>query len=87
MPRDAHLMRDGAPTARRARLAEIDRQLARLRYRHDIAMSAFRFEEAAALGPAIAALETERLQLAAELPHLQPPTGIAPVLARPRRHR
>jgi hypothetical protein len=54
--------------AKRARLAEIERDLTRLRYRNDIAMSAFRFEEATALGPAIAALEQERQVLAAGLP-------------------
>jgi hypothetical protein len=72
---------------RRARLAEIDRDLTRLRYRHDIAMSAFRFEEATALGPAIAALENEKQQLAASLTGTEPPTGIVPVLAGPRRPR
>jgi hypothetical protein len=80
---------DGPPalTARRVRLAEIERDLARLRYRHDIAMSAFRFEEATALGPAIVALEKEREQLAVALPTIEPPTGIVPTLARPRRRR
>lgn len=73
--------------AQRARLAEIDRDLARLRYRHDIAMSAFRFEEATALGPAIAALEKERQRLAAALPEIEPPIGVVPTLARPRRRR
>jgi hypothetical protein len=72
----------------RARLAEIERELARLRYRHDIAMSAFRFEEATALGPAIAALERERQALDAALPApAEPPTGIVPALTRPRRLR
>jgi hypothetical protein len=80
-------MRHGALTAHGARLAEIDRELTRLRYRHDMAMSAFRFEEATALGPSIAVLEKEREQLAAALPKFEPPTGIAPVLARPRRRR
>jgi hypothetical protein len=80
-------MRPEAVAVRRARLAAIDRDLARLRYRHDVAMSAFRFEEATALGPAIAALEKERERLAAALPEAEPPTGIAPVLARPRRRR
>ena len=80
-------MREETITARRARLAGIDRDLARLRYRHDSAMSAFRFEEATALGPAIAALEKERDRLAAALPDAEPPTGIVPVLARPRRRR
>jgi hypothetical protein len=69
--------------AARARLAAIDRDLARLRYRHDVAMSAFRFEEATALGPAIAALEKEREHLAAALPKVEPPTGTVPILARP----
>ena len=66
--------------AARARLANIERDLARLRYRHDIAMSAFRFEEATALGPAIAALEQERGVLAASLPP-PAPTGVVPRLA------
>jgi hypothetical protein len=73
-----------AGDAKRARLDEIERQLTGLRYRHDIAMSAFRFEEATALGPAISALEKERAALAAELPPPEPPTGIVPTLATPR---
>ena len=78
-----------AGTAERARLADVERGLARLRYRHDIAMSAFRFEEATALGPAIAALERERQALAAALPPAaeEPPTGVTPTLATPRRGR
>jgi hypothetical protein len=72
----------------KVRLGEIERELARLRYRHDIAMSAFRFEEATALGPAIAALETERQALAAALPNPEPPTGVVPELhRRPRKAR
>jgi hypothetical protein len=82
-PHDAGAAPGGAPY----RLAEIDGQLTRLRHRHDIAMSAFRFEEATALGPAIAALEKERELLAAASPDAEPPTGIVPVLARPRRRR
>ncbi|HTV89639.1 MAG TPA: hypothetical protein VME41_11545 [Stellaceae bacterium] len=74
--------------ARRVRLDEIERELARLRYRHDIAMSAFRFEEATALGPQLAALERERAALAAALPpEGEPPTGIVPTLAAPRGRR
>jgi hypothetical protein len=74
--------------ARRARLAEIERDLARLRYRHDIAMSAFRFEEATALGPRIAALEKEQQALAAALPPVgEPSTGVIPTLALPRGRR
>jgi hypothetical protein len=77
---------DGNPQIA-ARLAEVERELARLRYRHDIAMSTFRFEEATALGPAIAALEQERQALIAALPPPPIETGAAPVLARPRRGR
>lgn len=77
-------MRDVA--AVRARLAEVERELARLRDRHDIAMSAFRFEEATALGRALAALDAERQVLATDQPQPAPaPTGILPALARPRR--
>ena len=70
--------------AQRARLEQIERELARLRYRHDIAMSAFRFEEATALGPAISALEKERQVIAAQLPPVAPPAGVVPTLAAPR---
>ena len=72
----------GDTAARRARLAAVERELARLRYRHDIAMSAFRFEEATALGPAIAALETERQALATALPLETPPPAAVPQLLR-----
>jgi hypothetical protein len=74
---------------RHQRLAGIERELARLRYRHDIAMSGFRFEEAAALGPQIAALEAERQALIAALPAAAPPpTGVVPqLLRRPARQR
>jgi hypothetical protein len=75
---------------RRARLASVERELVRLRYRHDIAMSAFRFEEATGFGRALAALEQERHTLAASLPapaDEPPPTGIVPLLRQPRRRR
>jgi hypothetical protein len=73
---------------RRARLAELERDLARLHRRHDIAMSAFRFEEASALGRAIAARDAERQALAAALPPAAAaPTGVVPRLAWPRRPR
>ena len=76
---------DAAP---RVRLADIERELARLRYRHDIAMSAFRFEEATALGPRLAALERERQALIDALPPPEPAvTGVVPALAAPRRAR
>jgi hypothetical protein len=73
-----------------ARLVGIDRELTRLRHRHDIAMAAFKFEEATALGPAMAALENARRALVALLPEpapAAPSTGVVPVLARPRRRR
>jgi hypothetical protein len=76
--------------AKRTRLADVERGLAQLRYRHDIAMSAFRFEDATALGPAILALEKEAEALRAALPAGSAeaaPTGVMPVLARPRRKR
>ena len=78
-----------AAAAGRARLAEIERELARLQYRHDIAMSAFRFEEAADFGRAIAALDAERQALAADLPPAADDAGSStvPQLVRPRRAR
>ena len=72
---------------RRTRLAEVEAELARLRHRHDIAMSRFLFEEATALGSALAVLENERQALAAALPAAAEPAGVVPVLARPRRSR
>ena len=81
-------MGEGSAAARRARLGDIDRELMRLRHRHDIAMSAFRFEEATALGPAIAALENERQTLAAAIPPAgAADTGVVPTFARPPRLR
>jgi hypothetical protein len=75
----------------RARLAEIELELAGLQARHDLAMSAFRFDEANALQRMIAALDDERRALTAALPPapaaVEPPTRIVPVLVRPRRRR
>jgi len=77
--------------AQRARLAEIERELAGLQGQHDLAMSAFQFDEANALQHRIEALEDERRSLAATLPVTspgdKPGLGIVPVLARPRRAR
>ena len=76
-----------APAAGPTRLAEVEAELTRLRHQHDIAMSRFRFEEATALGPALAALERERDTLAAALPPPDNRSGVVPVLVRPRRPR
>ena len=71
-------------------LVEIERELARLKAQHDLAMSAFKFDEASALQHRIAAREAEWRAVVASLPPalaaVEPPTGIVPVLARPRRH-
>ena len=75
----------------RARHAEIERELAELRGQHDLAMSAFKFDEANALQRRIGALEDERRRVAAALPPVKPtveaPLGVIPRLVRPRRVR
>ena len=74
--------------AKRARLGEIERELAQLQAQHELAMSAFKFDEANGLQRCIAALDDERQALAADLPPPasppEPPSGIVPLLARPR---
>jgi hypothetical protein len=74
-------------TAKRERLAKLASEISRLRYRFDIAISAFLFDEAHELGPVIRKLETEHDRLAASLPALEPaqPEPVTPVLLRPRR--
>ncbi len=66
--------------AARSRLLDLDRALARLRERHEIAMSAFRFDEARWVSREIVAAETAREQLAARLP---PEAPTLPQPARP----
>ena len=77
--------------AKRARLAAIDRELDGLRSLHDLAMSAFKFDEANALQRRIEALEDERRAFAAALPPVgaaaEPAPGVVPRLARPRHRR
>lgn len=82
-------MEKAEESARRRCLAEVERELAGLQHRHDIAMSAFLFEEATALGREIAALDRQRQALMAALPTAEPepPAGVVPVLDRPRRRR
>jgi hypothetical protein len=60
---------DGDETrAQRLRLAAVEGELARLRAQCDLAMSAFKFDEANALQRRIEALEDERRAVAAALP-------------------
>jgi hypothetical protein len=75
--------------ARRERLGDVEREVARLGAQYELAMSAFKFDEANALQRQIAALDGERRMLAASLPALpapaEPPTGLVPGIGRPRR--
>ena len=75
--------------ARREQLDTVERELARLGAQYELAMSAFKFDEASGLQQRIAALDGERRMLAASLPALpapaEPPTGLVPVIDRPRR--
>ena len=75
--------------ARRERLSDVERELARLEAQYELAMSAFKFDAANALQRRIAALDGERRSLAAGLPALpapaEPPTGVVPEIGRPRR--
>jgi hypothetical protein len=78
-------------TAKRSRLAAVEDELARLQAQHDLAMSAFQFDEANALQRQIEALEDERRVVASALPPIkpaaEPPLGVVPVLTRPRQMR
>ena len=75
----------------RRRLGAVETELAALQTQYELAMSAFKFEEAAALQRRMNALEGERRALAEALPPspagLEPPVGVVPVLRRPRRVR
>ena len=62
-----------------ARLALVERELAQLCARHDLAMSAFKFDEARAVQQRIAILERERAELVASLPAASPAPPMAPV--------
>jgi hypothetical protein len=68
--------------AKRTRLAAIERELSQLGTRHDIAMSAFRFDEALDLQRRIAVIERERAELKAVLPAAATPSPAAPVSVR-----
>ncbi|HXO92462.1 MAG TPA: hypothetical protein VN849_16865 [Stellaceae bacterium] len=71
--------------AKRARLVAIERELSRLGSRHDLAMSAFKFDEARELQRRITVLERERAELVETLPAAPPPPTAAPmpVMIRP----
>ena len=73
--------------AKRARLAAVERELARLGDRHDLAMSAFKFDEAREVQQRIAMLERERTELVDALPARAepPPAAPAPAMVRHRR--
>ena len=79
--------------AKRARLSLVERELSQLGTRHDLAMSAFRFDEARDLQQRIGVLERDRDQLIAMLPAAAPSPAGAPVRVRvgslpvPRRRR
>jgi hypothetical protein len=75
-----------------ARLAEIEAERTKLIAQFEMAMSTYRFDEAWAVHKALHALNDEQRALAAEQPPEAPPavsepTGIEPVLLRPRRRR
>jgi len=70
--------------ATRARLAAVERELAGLGVRHDLAMSAFKFDEAREVQQRIAVLERERGELTDALPTLAEPPA-APAMPRRRR--
>ena len=60
---------------KRARLAAVERELAGLGIRHDLAMSSFKFGEAREVQQQIAVLERERSELVDALP---PPPAVPP---------
>jgi hypothetical protein len=69
----------------RAQLTAVEQELARLQAQHDLAMSAFKFDEANEVQRRIAQLERERARLAADLPEPQtmaPAAPFIPVLKR-----
>lgn len=68
--------------ARRVRLAMVETELARLHNQYDLAMSAFKFDEARELHDRIEADENERRMLAEGLPP-QPPVTATPAVRRP----
>ena len=74
---------------KRARLSLLERELSQLGRRHDLAMSAFRFDEARDLQHRITLLEHERAELipVVPAPAAPPPTAPARVAVSPSRRR
>jgi hypothetical protein len=72
---------------KRARLALVEGELAELGARHDLALSAFKFDEAREVQQRVTILERERAELVEALPAAaQPPPGAPlPIITRPRR--
>ena len=68
--------------ATRARLSLVERELSQLGTRHDLAMSAFRFDEARDLQQRIGVLVRDRDQLIAMLPAAAPSPAEAPARVR-----
>ena len=63
---------------KRARRAAVESELAELGARHDLAMSAFKFDEAREVQERINALERERAELVEALPTVVPPAPAGP---------
>ena len=72
---------------KRARLAAVERELAELGARHDLAMSAFKFDEVRTVQQRIAVLERERDLLVEALPGLAQPLPVVPPPVRVRSRR
>jgi hypothetical protein len=72
---------------KRARLALVEGELAALGARHDLALSAFKFDEAREVQQRVTILERERAELVEALPAAAqpPPAAPVPVIIRPRR--
>ena len=77
---------DRAPE-QRSRLAAVEAELRQLQARYELAMSAFKFDEADAAQRQIAGLEAERQMLVDALPAptagSEPPVGVVPAIGRP----
>ena len=72
---------------KRARRAAVESELAELGAQHDLAMSAFKFDEAREVQERINALERERAELVEALPTVVPPAPAGPVPVMVRRGR